>query len=493
MSVNGKQEGREQLISIIGLAILGICCLLYSIFASQFAEIHVLVPFLDFPVFVGEWLLGFCFFLLSILYLPQWVSSARRIRWFHFCLVGYIAFILIKAWWGYAYLGLGPLTFRHSALFYYPLFILAGYSFSRKEIIDQYGLLKVFFLFFFVVSILFDLNSSYFTFNFMVFIFLILSMVRYDVVRYGGIIGAVYGMAMYYLNISTRGILISAAAALLFFFFIWLSYFLNIKLRFKMAIASLLVTLGILFSLQVDPTVIKTFTKIEPYLKEYKKISEFINTRSDFQGKPFFVKVYDQNNQDKSETDTDRVISGSRRTRLYYLPLELRPHLMFGKKSPKEENKDGKISPVSQARPLHTAYANVLWRIFVWRDMFLDFLENRNIFGVNFGVPFRSRTIETLRWADGNWVGWLEPHNSYLHMLYRAGIVGVLLILAVWGGFICMVRKFLAHRNLKGILLCTLLLYWLIVANFEVILELPYFAIPFWSIYGTVLRYCWDS
>jgi O-antigen ligase len=103
------------------------------------------------------------------------------------------------------------------------------------------------------------------------------------------------------------------------------------------------------------------------------------------------------------------------------------------------------------------------------------------------------RNTEGTGWQIGDCVGWLEPHNSYIHILYRAGIVGLFFIIAIWVMFIKIVFRFIQKINFIGILLTCALLYWLILGNFIVLLELPYFAIPFWSLYGIVVAYSYKK
>ena len=148
--------------------------------------------------------------------------------------------------------------------------------------------------------------------------------------------------------------------------------------------------------------------------------------------------------------------------------------------------------PVAIERNMTTMQANILYRFFMWHEMFTELISSKAIIGVDFGKPFRSKMLQLLRF-DESWktrVGWLEPHNSYVHMLYRAGIIGFLIIAVMWGLFIKITKIFIIDRNIKGILLSSCLLYWLLISNFMVILELPYHAIPFWCLFGMTLRYC---
>jgi hypothetical protein len=140
-------------------------------------------------------------------------------------------------------------------------------------------------------------------------------------------------------------------------------------------------------------------------------------------------------------------------------------------------------------RTVGGARDSAIWRLLIWKDMLEELFKTKSILGLDFGRPFRSRSIECLRLSSGGWVGWIEPHNSYVHILYRAGAIGVLFILTIWGLFFKMLITFVRNRNNKGVFLSSTLLYWLIIPNFSVILELPYFAIPFWSLWGVIYGY----
>ncbi len=136
---------------------------------------------------------------------------------------------------------------------------------------------------------------------------------------------------------------------------------------------------------------------------------------------------------------------------------------------------------------------NAIFRLLIWRDMWLD-LKNEKpmpILGLDFGRPFRSRTLEALQWGLGDWIrdGWIGAHNSFFHIIYRTGIVGALLIGGLFVMLFRMIRAFIFARSLTGILLCGIILNWFIAANFLLIFELPYTAIPIWTIYGMTLAY----
>ncbi len=149
------------------------------------------------------------------------------------------------------------------------------------------------------------------------------------------------------------------------------------------------------------------------------------------------------------------------------------------------------ISTLVSFRSLETAENNIFFRIFIWRDMIREMLEERALLGMNFGKPQRSISLEILGWAAIEWRrdGWITPHNSYLDLIYRSGIIGVLLVLALIVLFVHLVRVFLVTRSWEGGLLMSAILYWMVIANFLVFLELPYNAIPFWSFLGATVAF----
>ena len=146
---------------------------------------------------------------------------------------------------------------------------------------------------------------------------------------------------------------------------------------------------------------------------------------------------------------------------------------------------------VIEPRNLGVANANILFRIFIWEDMWQELYPRRLLTGVGFGQPQRSSSLEILTWASGEWSrdGWIMPHNSFFHMIYRAGIIGLLIVGGLLGAFVYLTRVFLRRRDISGILLISVLVYWCLMAMFSVTLELPYYAILFWSLMGMIFAY----
>lgn len=153
------------------------------------------------------------------------------------------------------------------------------------------------------------------------------------------------------------------------------------------------------------------------------------------------------------------------------------------------------LVPVKESETGWVDHNNAVFRILIWRDMWRDLVREKPILGFSFGRPFRSRSLEMLHWGDGDWArdGWIEPHNSYLHIIYRTGIVGILLIFSFLFILFKMIKHFILIKSITGILLCGIIINWFAAANFLVIFELPYTAIPIWTIYGMTFAYCYKT
>ena len=85
--------------------------------------------------------------------------------------------------------------------------------------------------------------------------------------------------------------------------------------------------------------------------------------------------------------------------------------------------------------------------------------------------------------------GWIAAHNSHLHVIYRAGIVGMLWVFTYLSLLFKMIGQFVRQKSLTGILLCGIIINWFVAANFLVTLELPYTAIPIWALFGLTVAY----
>lgn len=459
-------------IDYILITLIGFFCLAYSIFASNFAELRIQPPFLNFPIFIGEILWGICviFFILRCLIQPLHLRS-----WHCLLFALYISFILLKTLSGY--LIWGPLALRNAALFYYPIFAVVAYYLIETDFFDRRE--SYFATVFFVMGVIFlRLSFSYFRYTYLILGAILILKIKNK--RASLILLLLFISFFPYksLYIVPRGVLIAEVIAILFFVVVLVSK-LRLHLIYKLfSLFALLLFLIFQVFLFSNDSAIKSLNSLNIFLKGYNGYKEIINAEKD-KFKPYSgitVRIYEPGySRQQTELQEEEL-----RTKLSpYTNKTSTPEEMLW------------VQKYEAYRGFTPSYRNVLWRIFVWQDMLQEFLESKNyIWGLDFGNPFRSKSIEILGWDAGlGRVGWVEPHNSYIHIFYRSGIIGLLFITGIWICFINTVKTFISYRNTKGVLLSSVLLYWLIVANSAVVLELPYFAIPFWSLFGLTLKY----
>lgn len=553
----------------LGLFLLGIFSLGYVIFDRPFAEWNVQLPFLDFPVFIGEilFLLCLCIFLCK---------GDLQFNGKYFWIIGYFVFVIIKALYGYS--KFGPLAFRDAALFYYPAFIIFAGSFYRREFFDAK---KNIFLW---VVIIFLFTRQGFNEYWLVTCFILAFILSYTfprkILKY--LLLAVLLLATpYALFFSTSRMMIVANFVTGVYSAIGLYLVLKIRWKIKAAIAVLGVVLvgwaffsysdkNALLGIVNGDKIFEIFRNYDTQIREARK--ESISEGENAFNKTRRVRVYnpdpplsfsrlDKNNlmnikvvsalekrieiQKLSNVKMDnpvpassfnleevgsvsKAVSASDQKKETQELSHVRiynpdPPLNFkrlgwkkewskegakegakegSKEGPKEGSKEG-LGEVAEDTPgtgvkgeivgrnLEGAYINAVFRLFIWRDMLTELIREKPILGFHFGKPLRSASLETLKWGETEWGrdGWIAAHNSYLNIIYRAGVVGLSALLAVFVILFKMIRKSIRCRSLTGILLCGIIINWFAAANFLLILELPYTAVSVWTLFGLTYAY----
>jgi hypothetical protein len=594
-----SKEKVNKIIKWAVLCVLGIFCYLYSVFGSDFAEINAQFPFLNFPIFVGEFLLAFCITMLLI----KWKTLPIKINRWHFILFVYIAFVLTKAFYGYY--KWGPLAFRNSALFYYPLFAVIGFYFFDLSFFRS-DKIKIFLFIALILTVTTRYLPGYTIFNYFILAIILAKTINIKVIKFIFVSLALLFFPYKQIFCNARSVLVASIAGISSIVFLSLFLFKN-KLRYKMLILGLFVALvgsGIYFF--SDTLVIASLVRLDKIRKEYKKYNDLVIQREKFfKTTQYTVKLYSKNknsifnkvidNKPKSErivihkTDsnkqmnigpeifTDKKLGGSailqerinvasegnvntpKEVKLSKQPAALdasenSPHETIGPvevvpqerinvasegnvNTPKEvklskqpvaldasenkinekpinlpnenidsinkntkQNKFYKIGIInsfkeknyssSQIKDLFGGRLNILFRIFMWKDSLTELFIKKPILGFDFGKPMRSKSIEILDWArDWKLDGWISLHNSYLEIIYRAGIVGILMILLLFYIVFTIAKFAISYKSLTGAFLFSIIIYWLVIPNFLVIFELPYSAILFWSLLGMTLRY----
>lgn len=140
-----------------------------------------------------------------------------------------------------------------------------------------------------------------------------------------------------------------------------------------------------------------------------------------------------------------------------------------------------------------SSQTNIQWRLYVWQDM-IEECTHKPILGYGFGHRFFSKTLNKLHWGGyesdpivfkTQYTG-LDPHNSHLHIFYMMGVIGFILFELL---FLFIFIHFLRSSN-QSLLTNTVLsgiLFILVLANFEVVLESPYMVIYLWLFVGLIL------
>jgi len=452
----------DRTLDYLGMYLLLLCSLGYFLNARRFAELHIQFSFLDFPIFIGEIILFFCFFLLTAKY---YVSKPPWNHW-HAILFLYIIFVVMKALIGYQ--KWGPLALRDAALMYYPLCALLGYSFYRQDFFDK----KTILVGVGALSIIFQFFWFYEYFLFTTTILAVLLIRAYPEKKVRWLLWLLLILVMPYEKFfkGSRTMLVGMVISILFCLPVIL-YFAVWKLRYKV-LTVLLVGLVVMVGIRryFDRDKLRFFFDVDS-LNQLLMIQQ---RELDYR-KQTFVPIEITN------------------LRLYNPEGVMEPVKYKTMEYPDEFYKDFKN--IFSSPSLDSAYGNIAFRLHIWRDMIDQFLQFKPFWGFDFGKPLRSPRIEMLGLAVSEWLrdGWIGAHNSFLYMIYKTGAIGGLFILVLLGMITDLIRKSLKAKSVTGILLCAILIFWIVVANFLLIFELPYNAIPFWTLLGMALAYLQKS
>lgn len=581
-------------IDYIVLSLLGLLFLGYSIFYKSFAELHIQLPFFDFPIFTGEIILAFCI----VLTLYKWFLSRKKFNRIYIAFLIYIIFVLWKAFAGYG--KFGPLAFRHAAMFYYPLFALIAYEAYQSKFKNPHIFLPLFFI----------LNSlgiaAYYRFTYVILMFIYVLLVRNKILKVLGLLIIALshsdGMSIFIKLFShcPRTQIIGNIAAFMFLFMTIL-LILRIKKIYKISLVVLF-----LFILGVGLIKLANYRSGYKFLINPKNILTSINEweeiieikRRNYQKQEIPIKLYNQEEKQKmskpsqasnkpeeeketsnddvsimkvilppedrevkrivdyienkggtvefpesqqlvkdlpishpaeqpkpkaiskgSEANANQEKGASQKAQkaidalqeiTQYTPKEL--IISFDieqspeqKKEiiallPKDDNlkkqiiyhvTDLAIQKNEYTQGLNRHLSTGAYRLLTWRDMIKELIKEKAAIGFYFGKPLRSESIEISKMAYGEWTrdGWIAAHNSYMEFIYRSGIIGIILILCFFITLFRIIRSLINSKSLIGILLFSIIIYWLTVAFVYVTFEMPYSAIFFWSLFGFILAY----
>lgn len=467
------------------IVVLSSFCLKYiTYFGRSFAEQFVQFPCLGFPIFVGEFLLAFCLMLVGI----RLTLSPKLFKFWDWIIIVFYGFVCVKAAVGFV--RFGPLALRDAALFYYTLFACVGYLSYRREIFkDWTGLLFYLALFWLVF------DSQYNEFWLVPRIFIGLALALFAPHRVLSVL-MILGVLMptpyeFFLNAS-RSVFLGGFISIAFLL-ITIVFVLNSKQRkiFLVCNSLIILSLGLYifyFSGSKPAQGLLAVDKLNTFFQEMSReierkkegyVPEQLND----------LKVFYPNEKSKAvEASTSED------------PTEEQGLLNEPQVAMKEETVSSGITNQAKEQDNEKSIkemkiGNSVFRLLLWQDAIKEMRQEKRLFGIDFGKPFRSQNLEIIRSGVGEWErdGWIAMHNSYLNILYRAGLVGVFYIAVVVMGFVYMTRTFIIHKSIAGLLVCSSLLVPFVAAFFAVTLEVPYFAIPIWTLYGFLLRWAHDK
>lgn len=156
-----------------------------------------------------------------------------------------------------------------------------------------------------------------------------------------------------------------------------------------------------------------------------------------------------------------------------------------------EDIKDEFIS-IYKFRDIETVSArNAIWRLIAWKDI-IDLSLEKPVLGYGFGVPFQSETLEERGWAYGIDIGFMDPHNSFLSILFRTGFVGLIIFLIILFRFFKLSINFILkcdNEKMRVYIasILTTIVFILGTSFFMVVLEGPFLGIFLWINMGVII------
>jgi hypothetical protein len=138
---------------------------------------------------------------------------------------------------------------------------------------------------------------------------------------------------------------------------------------------------------------------------------------------------------------------------------------------------------------------NQRWRLAFWKYQLTE-TAKQPVFGVGFGRPSAFRwedTVYDARTGDPNDPNDVTgPHNSFVDLVYRTGVFGLLAFGALVGIAIVRVGRRMrsgvgAEERATLVGLLALFAFAVVVASFNVALEGPYMSVFFWTILALLL------
>jgi hypothetical protein len=486
-----------QIIDEVLLTVLVAFCYRYSFDGVRdFAEAHVQFSFLNFPIFIGEFLLAGCL----ILFLIRWCLAPQPLNKWHYLLIGYFGFVLLKAFIGYSHWG--PLAFRDAALFYYLAFAVIAYYAYRPDYFNN----RFFILICYAALIAFFRTPKFNDYWYFGSIALGLILAYCYPNRWFGAFIAVSVLILvphYYLFYTCRAVILAVFVSLAFLVIMPIFFLKPDHRRVGLLTGFLFVLAAGLYVFHFSPNVsAKCIFNWSAIAEEMRRVNADIAVKKRyFKPEALTAHLYNPDNNtdhyDEPEADGQKATSQKMpagipdKTRS--LPQNSQDDALTAETPLKSSTRLAEAPHVlSEDQAIESSQVGTsMFRLVIWGDALGDLKSRKPLFGFDFGKPFRSTGLEIIRTAMGEWErdGWICFHNAFLNIIYRTGVFGAAFITVLLWSFGYMTRIFIRTRSWPGLLLCACILSWLVIFGLAVMMELPYGAIPFWVLCGLTLAF----
>jgi len=134
---------------------------------------------------------------------------------------------------------------------------------------------------------------------------------------------------------------------------------------------------------------------------------------------------------------------------------------------------------------------NTRWRLLCWKDIIIESFK-KPLMGWGFGKKFIPESIVKLGWG-GSWgeQGFQDPHNSYLSVFYRTGLIGLsifvfIILYFIYKTIIFIMSSIDSTNVFMAIAFLLVFIFINAVSMFMVVLEGPFLGIFLWLSMGFV-------
>ncbi|MCX5695215.1 MAG: hypothetical protein NTW18_00915 [Candidatus Omnitrophica bacterium] len=495
----------NKFIDYTGLFFIGILSVGYLLYYRSFAKLHIDLIFIKAPFFVSDITFAVC----GLLFFLKWLMNRKNFNIFTYLFLFYCGFVVIKTIVGY--INWGPLSLRHAVLFCYPIFAIFSYSFYRNDFFEPK--MTIFLIVVFIFILKFCIFHLYFSLTLFIITLILINAYPVKLIKY-----TLYFLLLlvfpYKLLFNTSRTFMTANLLAMMYISFSSLFISKIKSKYKF-IFLLLFLLFVFLGLTKGsrPNEVESLVRFKGLMKRYNETKELIRVKElAFVPLKLGIKLYNEESEGAEKKIKYNSVPGlsTRYDDKLVAPPVLVKNMNYQPKSFSQTNlnkekkeeisialdeKSKEADITIPPREIEVAYSTSIFRILIWKDVFKELKTVRPLFGFNFGKPFRSQSLEITGNAIGEWSrdGWICLHNSYVDIVYRAGIVGILMVAFILIMLFSLIKISFRNRSLAGILLTGILINWFIAANFLEILEMPYSAIPLWSLFGLTSAYLFKN